>query len=196
MQLWERSYAHYQKAVELSPDDARIVNDCGLMLIYHLNRDFDRARALFDRAIAVGQAQLDALPREEPLHRGDAVEVVDLGAELLRQRAGTLARNSRWQVALRGDELSVHDGQRARSSRIERTRLFRETHAERTHGAAVAGAVDATELDERIGAVLDHTDAAIAELAGAPQLASTRLHLIETRRAALRAMKLAAHLRP
>jgi tetratricopeptide (TPR) repeat protein len=36
----------------LSPDDARIVNDCGLMLIYHLNRDLDRARELFDRAIA------------------------------------------------------------------------------------------------------------------------------------------------
>jgi tetratricopeptide (TPR) repeat protein len=70
MQLWERSYAHYQKAVELSPDDARIVNDCGLMLVYHLNRDFERARQLFDRAIAIGQAQLDALPREEPLREG------------------------------------------------------------------------------------------------------------------------------
>jgi len=70
MQLWERSYAHYQKAVELSPDDARITNDSGLMLIYHLNRDFDRARALFDRAIAIGQAQLDVLPREEPLREG------------------------------------------------------------------------------------------------------------------------------
>lgn len=63
-ELWERSFRYYEKAVTLSPTDARIVNDCGLMLIYHLNRDFDRARTLFERAIAVGQAQLDALPAD------------------------------------------------------------------------------------------------------------------------------------
>ncbi|MCA8976611.1 MAG: hypothetical protein KDC98_17960 [Planctomycetes bacterium] len=62
MELWERSYGYYEKAVALSPEDARITNDCGLMLIYHLGRDFDRARECFDRAIAVGQAQLDAMP--------------------------------------------------------------------------------------------------------------------------------------
>jgi hypothetical protein len=64
MELWERSYAHYQKAVELSPDDARIANDCGLVLIYHLHRDLDRARALCERAIALGTAQLAALPAD------------------------------------------------------------------------------------------------------------------------------------
>ncbi len=63
MALWEKSYRYYEEAVKLSPDDARIVNDCGLMLIYHLNRDFGRARELFERAIAVGQPQLDALPQ-------------------------------------------------------------------------------------------------------------------------------------
>ncbi len=61
-ELWERAYRHYEKAIELSPDDARIVNDTGLMLIYHLDRDFDRARALFERAIELGNAQLAALP--------------------------------------------------------------------------------------------------------------------------------------
>jgi len=61
-ELWERSYRHYEKAVALSPDDARITNDCGLMLVYHLNRDFDHARELFDRAIALGTRQLAALP--------------------------------------------------------------------------------------------------------------------------------------
>ena len=64
MALWERSYQYYCKAVQLSPDDARIVNDCGLMLIYHLDRDFDRAKELFERAIAVGQPQLDELPAD------------------------------------------------------------------------------------------------------------------------------------
>jgi hypothetical protein len=64
MELWERSYRYYEKAVALSPDDARIVNDCGLMLIYHLNRDLDHARELFERAIAIGQKQLDAMPED------------------------------------------------------------------------------------------------------------------------------------
>ncbi|MBL8727837.1 MAG: hypothetical protein JNM25_05365 [Planctomycetes bacterium] len=61
-ELWQRSYGYYEQAVALSPDDARIANDCGLMLIYHLRRDHDRARALFDRAIELGTAQLAALP--------------------------------------------------------------------------------------------------------------------------------------
>ncbi len=92
-ELWERSYRYYEAAVKLSPDDARIVNDCGLMLIYHLHRDFDRARALFERAIAVGQPQLDALPGDtEPRERelleeaiGDAWQNI---AVLLRDHLG------------------------------------------------------------------------------------------------------------
>jgi tetratricopeptide (TPR) repeat protein len=63
-ELWERSYRYYEKAVELSPEDARIANDCGLMLVYHLHRDLDRARELFDRAIAIGEEQLAAMPSE------------------------------------------------------------------------------------------------------------------------------------
>jgi tetratricopeptide (TPR) repeat protein len=61
MELWERSYRHYEKAVQLVPDDPRIVNDCGLMLVYHLKRDYDKARAMFGKAIELGEAQLDAL---------------------------------------------------------------------------------------------------------------------------------------
>jgi tetratricopeptide (TPR) repeat protein len=64
MALWEKSYAYYRKAVELSPDDARIANDCGLMLVYHLHRDHERARWLFDRAIEIGERQLAELPAE------------------------------------------------------------------------------------------------------------------------------------
>lgn len=62
--LWEKAYGFYRKAVALSPDDARIANDCGLMLTYYLDRDFDEARRLFDRAIAIGTAQLAALPQD------------------------------------------------------------------------------------------------------------------------------------
>ena len=92
-QLWERSYGYYEKAVELSPDDPRIVNDCGLMLIYHLDRDFDRARTLFDRAIKIGTEQLEQLPadadrRERELLEeavGDAWQNI---AVLLREHQG------------------------------------------------------------------------------------------------------------
>eukprot|EP00904_Undaria_pinnatifida_P001912 jgi/Undpi1/11721/HiC_scaffold_37.g14016.m1 len=59
--LWERSYADYCVAVELEPGDPRIVNDCGLMLIYHLHREYDRARMLFDQAIEVGTPMYEAL---------------------------------------------------------------------------------------------------------------------------------------
>ncbi|MBX3461728.1 MAG: hypothetical protein KF830_01040 [Planctomycetes bacterium] len=76
-ELWERSYRHYEKAVELTPDDARIANDCGLMLVYHLHRDWDRARALFDRAIEVGTAQLEALADDaDPAERDRIGEAV------------------------------------------------------------------------------------------------------------------------
>jgi hypothetical protein len=72
--LWERSYAYYEKAVVLSPDDVRVVNDCGLMLVYHLHRDLDRARALFDRAIELGSAQLRALPADAERRERESLE--------------------------------------------------------------------------------------------------------------------------
>ncbi len=74
MELWERSYRYYEKAVALSPTDARIVNDCGLMLIYHLDRDFDRARECFDKAIEIGTAQLEALPEDTPTRERELLE--------------------------------------------------------------------------------------------------------------------------
>jgi tetratricopeptide (TPR) repeat protein len=72
--LWERSYGYYQKAVALVPDDARIVNDCGLMLIYHLDRDLEHARSLFDRAIELGKQQLAALPADATSRNRELLE--------------------------------------------------------------------------------------------------------------------------
>ncbi len=56
----ERSYAAYQVAAKLAPNDARIVNDTGLILAYYLQRDLDVAQAYFESAIAVGLPQLEA----------------------------------------------------------------------------------------------------------------------------------------
>lgn len=66
MSLWESSYAYYEKAVALWPDDARTVNDCGLMLVYYLKRDYTRAGELFARAIQLGEAALADLPEDAP----------------------------------------------------------------------------------------------------------------------------------
>jgi hypothetical protein len=66
MALWEKSYEYYCQAVELEPNDPRIVNDCGLMLIYHLNRDLDLARELCSKAVAIGEAQLAELGADAP----------------------------------------------------------------------------------------------------------------------------------
>ena len=63
--LWEESFAAYKKAVQYAGDDPRIVNDCGLMLVYHLKRNYPEARKLLHRAIEIGQAQLDEMPEPE-----------------------------------------------------------------------------------------------------------------------------------
>jgi tetratricopeptide (TPR) repeat protein len=51
--------ADHERCIELAPDNARYVNDTGLILLYHLERDLDRAEELFRRAIALGRADYD-----------------------------------------------------------------------------------------------------------------------------------------
>lgn len=53
--LYEMSYQAYEKTIALAPDNARFVNDTGLMLFYHLGRDAERAEELFQRAWALGR---------------------------------------------------------------------------------------------------------------------------------------------
>jgi len=52
--LYEASYDAYQHTIALAPDNARYVNDTGLMLLYHLHRDLDVAQELFERAWKLG----------------------------------------------------------------------------------------------------------------------------------------------
>ena len=56
----ELSFSAYVQAAKLSPQDARVINDTGLILTYYLQRDLDTAREYFDRSIAVGLPQLEA----------------------------------------------------------------------------------------------------------------------------------------
>ena len=88
-------------------------------------------------------------------------------------------------------------------SAIERTRIFGETQrlhreleeAERTQSLGVLGVGAALGFNQLIGAVLDHTHEVMSELADFPNRSRAMLHLLETRKAALRAIELAAHLR-
>jgi tetratricopeptide (TPR) repeat protein len=90
-ELWERSYRYYDRAVALSPDDPRIANDCGLMLLYHLDRSHDRAEQLFAQAIELGKAQLAALPPSG----ADAAEQQALAAQrqYLEEATGDALQN-------------------------------------------------------------------------------------------------------
>ncbi len=57
-QLYERSFTAYQRALELSPGDPQVINDNALLLHYHLERDLERARGLYEQAIALAESKL------------------------------------------------------------------------------------------------------------------------------------------
>jgi len=62
-QIMERSWAAYQVAARLAPDDVRVVNDTGLVMAYYLRTDKAAARHYFVRAVDLGQAQIENLER-------------------------------------------------------------------------------------------------------------------------------------
>jgi len=78
---YEESFRAYRKAMELLPDDPRIVNDCALILQYHLRRDLDLAELWLIRAEDLARANLaaaendgdDARATEQRLILGDAL---------------------------------------------------------------------------------------------------------------------------
>lgn len=59
--VYERSWQAYQRATELAPDDARIVNDGALIQVYHLRMDLPIAQTLLNHAVASGERQLAEL---------------------------------------------------------------------------------------------------------------------------------------
>lgn len=55
---FEESYSAYEKVLSLAPDDTRSLNDCALILLYHLDRELDRAESLFQKAVKLGETSL------------------------------------------------------------------------------------------------------------------------------------------
>lgn len=76
MRSFEAAYVHYAKVAELRPDEPRLVNDAALMLLYHLDRDLDKAEAMFRRAIELGEAQLEELGDRPDDPEGPDAEVL------------------------------------------------------------------------------------------------------------------------
>lgn len=89
------------------------------------SKKLHRAAKAAKRVLVFPHRGPKGLPLEEPVHKGDTIEVVDLGADFLHGLARSLDRNNRWKVALSTGELRVHDGKRELSSTIERSRPFR-----------------------------------------------------------------------
>jgi tetratricopeptide (TPR) repeat protein len=63
---FEESWAHYSRAAELAPEDARILNDRALIAVYYLDEHWDFAERELHRAIEVGTRQLAEMPPDVP----------------------------------------------------------------------------------------------------------------------------------
>lgn len=100
----ERSYAAYVQAAALAPNDARTINDTGLILAYYLQRDLEVAIAYFEEAIAVGLPRLEAGIEDEADRTmtreavGDAFQ--NLGVVALTLRGDAAAARPHFQKSL------------------------------------------------------------------------------------------------
>jgi tetratricopeptide (TPR) repeat protein len=56
--LWESAYAAYQRTLELAPDHPAYLNDPAVMLHYSLERELERAEAMYVRAIERAEEEL------------------------------------------------------------------------------------------------------------------------------------------
>ena len=101
----EQSYEAYQVAARLAPDDARTINDTGLILAYYLQRDLDGAVAYFEEAIRVGLPQLEAGIEDEEQRTmtreavGDAYQ--NLGVLELTLRGDAAAAKPHFEESLK-----------------------------------------------------------------------------------------------
>ena len=76
MEMFEQSYKAYHRAQQLDPTSVRLRNDCALIAIYHLERDWDEMKKLLEAAATDGQKILDSNPPEDPDERQNLDEAV------------------------------------------------------------------------------------------------------------------------
>ena len=80
---FEKAYAAYAKALEISPENPALLNDTAVMLHYYLDRDAEKAKAMYKKAAELAEAELK---------RGDLTPEV-------RTRDETALRDSRNNLA-------------------------------------------------------------------------------------------------
>jgi tetratricopeptide (TPR) repeat protein len=56
--LFEKSWKAYSKALELEPENPALLNDAAVILHYYLDRDLDKARAMYRKAAERAKAEL------------------------------------------------------------------------------------------------------------------------------------------
>lgn len=74
--MFERSYETYLRALALDPQSVALRNDCALVAIYYLERDWDESRALLNEAIDEGERLLQESPPADARQRQDLDEAV------------------------------------------------------------------------------------------------------------------------
>lgn len=83
---YEDAYEAYSKALELTPNSPRLLNDAALILQYHLGREIEYAADLYERAILQARLQLedDAVPSAAKLEAADASRDAENNLKMLR----------------------------------------------------------------------------------------------------------------
>jgi len=75
-EYYERSYATYLRAVQLDPQNVRLCNDCALIAVHHLDREWELSQQLLDRAIVEGERILATNPPAQERDLQDLDEAV------------------------------------------------------------------------------------------------------------------------
>ena len=92
--LHERSFRGYERALQLAPDDAAIVNDAAVLLHYYLERDWERALEMYTKARELASRTLedDALSEEDRTFFEAVVKDAQANYEDLQGRIAALER--------------------------------------------------------------------------------------------------------
>ncbi|MEC8252419.1 MAG: hypothetical protein VX044_04340, partial [Planctomycetota bacterium] len=75
-EMYEQSYKAYTRAQQLDPANVRLRNDCALIAIYHLERDWELVKGLLDAAIADGDETLQNDPPDNEAQKQQLEEAV------------------------------------------------------------------------------------------------------------------------
>lgn len=74
--MFERSYETYLRVVALDPTSVRLRNDCALVAVHYLERDWEESKALLDAALADGERELAERPPADARQLQDLDEAV------------------------------------------------------------------------------------------------------------------------